>query len=407
MTFDDVLGDLDRRTGRGWRLSLEGVRKTLGRLGEPTYPVVLVAGTNGKGTVAFLLSEMLRRFGFRVGLATSPHLRDVRERVLIDGKMPDRGTFARAYRRFAEADEDRATYFEAVALTTHLLFQDGGIDAAVIEIGLGGRLDAFNAWDPAVSVVTNVSREHTKYLGKTLEEIAREKVAVSRLGRPLILGSDAKALREAAAETGARVFIACNDVSRGFEAKRTGEERPRPGWENFATARRAAEEFCKALEIPIDEAVIRQVRDDYCAGRLIWPGRFQILEGRPTILIDAAHNPGAAHYLAARLRLSFPEKPVTALAGFLEDKDAAGFVQAFDSLVTRWIITRPPSPRGTLPRALPVSNIFWEEDPFRALELARAEAVRTDSLLLVTGSLYLLGLLWEELTGGAPFSGDP
>lgn len=317
------------------------------------YDVILVGGTNGKGSVCKFLHDFLFSEGFRVGLTTSPHLLDVRERIVVEGEMISREDFDRVY---SEIDAPDATYFEMLALMAIRYFKERAVDVAVVEIGLGGRLDAFNVLDPKVSVVTNIGLEHTEYLGDTLEKIEAEKVAIARPGRPLIRGSSLPG--------------------------RTFRE------ENIETAVRAARAYFEFLERPFDEARCREICEASC-----WPGRFEVIPGAPEIILDAAHNQPAAEALAKTLRKHAGGRKIVGCAAFLADKDIAGFFVALDELVDHWVLTEVKDARAKKAADLPAPfNSECVADSREAFARAK-EAAGPSGIVLVTGSIYLLGEL--------------
>jgi dihydrofolate synthase/folylpolyglutamate synthase len=415
MTHAETLRRLDERIGRGWRLGLDGMRRTLTNLPAVTYPVVLVGGTNGKGSVAAHLHRFFSDEGLRVGLTTSPHLRNVRERIVVGEEMVGEEEFDRLFADVVEADDGTATYFETLALMAILSFERRRVDLAVVEIGMGGRLDAFNVLDPLVSVVTSVGLEHTPWLGDSVEKIAVEKAQIARPGRPIVLGTDLPALAAEVRRIGGRVLVAPpadDDYRRA----------------NRDLARLAAEEIAAALGRPFDAE-----RFDRATERTRWPGRFDVRPGAPPksaihgapgdvrhpvaagdtrsgsaggtalppaaapeIIFDAAHNPPAARALAKVLAAHRRGRRVVAVVAFLADKDAAGLFAALASEVEAWIVTEIRAERARAAADVPrPAHATIEPDPARALEEARRQA-GPDGIVLVTGSIYLLG---ELMTG--------
>lgn len=370
---------LDARIGRGWRLGLDGMRKALDRMGRPEFPVILVGGTNGKGSVAAMIHQSLMERGLKAGLTTSPHLRDVRERIVVNGEMVSEREFETLYEDVEAVDEWDSTYFETLALMAILHFRRKNVDAAVVEIGLGGRLDAFNALEPVVSVITSVGLDHEEHLGDTLEKIAVEKAQIARPGRPCILGSELPALRAEVERLGGRVILAPRpkdalyrdlNLEIAIEALRAfhGE-----------TGRAFDEEKCRAS-----------------CGNTYWPGRFEIMAGVPPVILDAAHNPAAADELARIMRRYCGGRRVVAVVAFLKDKDAPGFFVRLDDVVDEWFVTEVDSARARPAVEIPSPyNAIVVPDPVEALERARA-AAGPEGVVLVTGSIYLLGELLSK-----------
>jgi dihydrofolate synthase / folylpolyglutamate synthase len=299
---------LEARIGRGWRLGLDGMRKALDRMGRPEFPVILVGGTNGKGSVAAMLHQALLDGGLKVGLTTSPHLRDVRERIIVNGEVVSEREFAALFEDVEAIDEWDSTYFETLALMAILHFRRKNVDVAVVEIGLGGRLDAFNALDPLVSVITSVGLDHEEHLGDTLEKIALEKAQIAREGKPCVLGSDLPALRTEVERIGGRVIMAPRPPDALYRDL------------NIEIAIEALRAFHAESGRVFDEEKCRA-----SCGNTYWPGRFEILAGTPPVILDAAHNPAAADELAKAMRRYRGGRRVVAVVAFLKDKDAPGF----------------------------------------------------------------------------------
>ena len=416
----------------GMHLGLDHVRRLLGELGHPErgLPVVLVAGTNGKGSTAALLAAAGRAAGYRAGLYTSPHLETVEERVRVDGERVGGEELGALVLEVVAAGERvlpaPPTYFEALTAAALLCFRRRAVELAVLEVGLGGRLDATNAADPAVSVITPVALEHQEQLGDTLAAIAGEKAGVMRRGRPTVAwGGEpevAAALRAAAAAAGAELLL----LGEGDAA---ASALPLPGapWEGqrivLATAAGAVE-----LTVPLlgRHQAVNAALAWACAERMArhgwprldaaafrrgaaawrWPARLEpvtLPAGAPCrrVLLDAAHNPDGAAALARFLAdppAPFPAPPVL-LVGVLADKDAAAMLASLAPRAGRLVLTLPPHQRGRDPRELlallPAGTAAdVEPDPTAALDhalaLTRARATGADTLV-VCGSLYLVG----------------
>jgi dihydrofolate synthase/folylpolyglutamate synthase len=338
---------LDRLRGVAARLAL-GI----------ACPVVTVTGTNGKGSTCAFLEAMLCRAGYRAGLYTSPHLLRYNERVRIAGFEASDDALIEA---FEEVEKARAgasiplTYFEFGTLAALRLFSRAGLDALVLEVGLGGRLDAVNLVDADVAVVTSVDVDHVEFLGPTREDIGREKAGIFRPGRPAVCGDRAppQSLLEHARGIGARLLRIGADfdgVVQGAQWRYVGPRGERFGLPipalrggyqvaNAATAIAALDQLRDAL--PVANGAIR----DALVGVEL-PGRFQVLPGRPAVVLDVAHNPHAARALAATLdTMGF--HPVThAVFGMLADKDVRGVVDAVKGRIDRWCVASLPGPRG-------------------------------------------------------------
>lgn len=443
----------------GMHLGLDHVRRLLAAVGgaQRGLPAVLVAGTNGKGSTAALLAAVGQAAGYRTGLYTSPHLETIEERIRLDGERIDGGELGTLVLEVVAAGERvlpaPPTYFEALTAAAFLCFRRHGVDLAVLEVGLGGRLDATNAAEPAVSVITPVALEHQEQLGDTLAAIAGEKAGVMRRGRPTVAWGGqpevAAALRAAAEAAGAElVLLGEGDAGRpagrpppGGDLERLAEGRPSAGgasthassalplpgapWEgqrivlataagdvelavpllgqhqavNAALAWAAAERMARHGWPRLDAAAFRRG-----AARWRWPARLEPVSlpaGAPCrrALLDAAHNPDGARALARFL--ADPPAPLAAppvlLFGVLADKDAAAMLAALAPLAGRLVLTRPPHERGRDPGELfPLlpagTRAEVEPDPGTALDraLALTPAAGADTLV-VCGSIYLVG----------------
>lgn len=385
---------------------LTRVAALLSRLGEPqlAFRTVLIGGTNGKGSTAATLASILTAGGERSGLFTSPHLTRFTERFVVGGReLPGRavGEALRQLRPHAEAVE--ASFFEIVTALGCLLFAEAGVTTAVMEVGLGGRLDATNVLDPALSVITGVALDHTEVLGGTLEAIAGEKAGILRPGRPAVTGVDAHLLPRLDAE-GADLWA--------LERELTLETRPRgwEGWEGhlalpdanlkFRTpllgahgARNAALAVAAAWRLGASEQAV-----EAGAAGVRWPGRLEALPWRGgRVLLDGAHNPDGARALVKALRgLGVDRLPV--VFGAAGDKDVAGVAAALREVASEVLLTRAVlSPRAAAPADL--------AGHFAGLPLrltgspAEALALLPPGLAVVCGSLYLIGEVRPLLLG--------
>jgi dihydrofolate synthase/folylpolyglutamate synthase len=368
-------------------------------LGSPQerYGTIHVVGTNGKSSTARMTAAILRRHGVRTGTYLSPHLVSFTERVRIDDEDSSPERFAAAVERARRAaekvnrtldDDDQVTQFEALTAAAYDELASAGVQAAVIEAGLGGRYDATNVIPSRVQVLTNVGLEHTRWLGPTVADIAAEKLDVVRPGGTLVVGHglhpDALALaRETCAARGADLVEAGTDPGVDVEVLARGEYQRR----NFALARAAAEAYLGAL----DDAAVRAA-----AASTLVPGRFEVVGARPDTVLDGAHNPGGMAALAEALRGFLDGRRLVACLSILDDKDAAGMLRELLPLCDEVICTANANPRALTPATLqslcrqlggpPARTV---PDPRRALAEARA-AAGPDGVALATGSIYLI-----------------
>ncbi|HET6405895.1 MAG TPA: folylpolyglutamate synthase/dihydrofolate synthase family protein [Candidatus Thermoplasmatota archaeon] len=408
MKPEEALALLDARARFGQRMGLDTMRGMLRALGDfhLALPVVHVAGTNGKGSVCAMLASALAASGKRVGLYTSPHLVRFHERIQVDGVELRDEELARAVERCMPALQayPEATYFEVATLVALRHFADARVDVAVLETGLGGRLDATNVFEkPLATVITNISLEHTDVLGKTEEAIAREKAGILRRGVPCVTGASGAALatiRAVASELDAPLLVlgdefvpmpdASDDDGQTFDLlgdrEHAGLRIPFLGAHQVENAALAVATL-DLLGVP--ELAIREG-----LARTRWPGRLQRIAGKPSLLLDGAHNPAGVAALAEHLKAR-GLRPVLVF-GALGDKDWATMVATLAPHASDAVVTRVPSPRAADPqevaRAFSMNGIFGMvvEEPGHALRTAERIA-GPDGLVLVTGSLYLVG----------------
>jgi dihydrofolate synthase/folylpolyglutamate synthase len=403
------LAYLERVHPRTIDLGLERVARVRDRLGLAlTCPVITVGGTNGKGSTCAMLAAMLRAAGYRIGLYTSPHLLRYNERVRIDGRTAADAELVAALERVEAArGETSLTYFEFGTLAAALLFRDAGLDAAILEVGLGGRLDAVNLFDPDCAVVTSIGLDHMDYLGPTRESIGLEKAGIFRAGRPAVVGEadPPRSLLERAAQVGAPLSLIERDFGARPEAgqwtywsvqgRRAGLPWPALRGDhqlgNAATALAALEHLRPRL--PVDAGALRRGLVE-----VELPGRFQVLPGRPVVILDVAHNPQAAERLRETLARMGSFATTHAVFGMLRDKDIAGVARALGGCVDHWLLAPLPGPRGAsaeaLAEALGAAGIALPSDVFpdvAAAYLRARERAGPDDRILVFGSFHTVG----------------
>lgn len=418
-----VLADLGRF---GVRLGLDRLRSFLAYLGDPhlAFPVIHVAGTNGKGSVVRMLGAVLRAAGYRVGEYISPHLQQVNERININGSdisdlelsgiLYELDAARRAWGEATLEDGtpvDRAlTYFEMMTAAAFLAMQRSGVGVAVIEVGMGGRLDASNVVDPIVSVITSISMDHVEQLGPDIPSIAAEKAGIIKPGRPVVVGPlsppAASVIRAIAHERGARFVQFDRDfrVNPGREGRfawsglgltlRDLEVRL-PGSHQLDNAgvAIAALELCGAV-LPVSEAALREgLRSVVHAGRLEWLA--------PELLVDCAHNADGAQRLAAYLRELPWDRPRTLLLGMSGDKDARSVAVTLSAQVDRVLTTRCRHPRAVSPGDLAslLVGVGLPVLPAGDIEAALPLARDGRSLVIVAGSVFLAGATRDLVLG--------
>jgi dihydrofolate synthase/folylpolyglutamate synthase len=409
----DLVSWLYGLQSHGVKLGLDGIRSLLTLLDHPerAYPSVLVGGTNGKGSVAAMLDAMLGASGRRAGLYTSPHLVRPNERIRIDGADLSKPSLDRALSVVRDACErglaegkldEHPSFFEVMTASALWAFAEAKVDSAVLEVGLGGRLDATNATEPMVSAIVTVNLDHVGTLGATLAAIAAEKAGIARAGCPLISGvaqpEALSVLRERCEAVGAHFVDArTTPLPSGVRLSLDGTHQRG----NARVAVSAFEAFARAIQLPIDLGAVRRGLES-----ARWPGRLQLVPGAPSILLDGAHNAAGAEALAGHLALRGGPKPVLLFAA-MADKDIPGILAPLAPHIASVVATRAGVPRSADSRGLasaaralglPAGS---EAEPARALEKARAMA-GPGGLVLVAGSLYLVGTVLGVLEGGSP-----
>ena len=363
-------------------------------------PVITVGGTNGKGSTCAMLESMLRAASYRTGLYTSPHLVRYSERVRVAGQEADDGLLCSGFEVVESARRDIAlTYFEFGTLAAFEVFSRSALDFLVLEVGLGGRLDAVNVLDADCAVLTSVGIDHVDYLGPDRESIGREKAGIFRAGRPAVIAEphSPHTVLEAPGEKlliGKDFGFVRDDAQWtywGPRGKRSGLAHP--SLRGAIQLRNAAASLCAldALALPI---AMQEVRRGLAEVAL--PGRFQVLPGRPQVILDVAHNVEAAKVLADNLLVSGYASETIAVCGMLRDKDIAGVLRALEPRITRWHFASLPGPRGApaedLERGLsePPTGVERFPSPTHAFVAARERAGEGDKIV-VFGSFLTVG----------------
>jgi dihydrofolate synthase/folylpolyglutamate synthase len=412
------------------RLGLDPIRRLLARLGDPHagLSVVHVAGSKGKGSTALLVEALLRALGERVGTFTSPHLERWTERFRIDGHEVDGARLAEAVARVrphveALAAEDPArspTFFDAITAAALLLFAEAEVDRAVLEVGLGGRLDSTNVVDPAVTCITTIELEHTDKLGATLASIAAEKAGIVKRGRPLVMGALPPEAEAIVLERAEELDVPVARLGRDFEAsvRAAGLDGLRVALRNGALAVDAslpvlgahhaanaalALACVKRLGVYSDAALAEAAARGFAAAEL--PGRVEIVGRSPWLVVDSAHTAASAVALAGALAC-LPQGAAHLVLSISAGKDLGAILAALLPLARRVTVTRAEAARSLAPEAIaaavraaaPDVALRVVPNPHLALRAAR-EAADAADLVVATGSVYLAGIarrLWRE-----------
>jgi dihydrofolate synthase/folylpolyglutamate synthase len=410
------------------KFNLERMRALMQRIGNPhqKYPVIHVAGTKGKGSTAAMIAGGLQAAGYRVGFYTSPHLIDFTERIQVNRQPISKESLVEIIEELKPhiAEIPELTTFELTTAVGFVYFAQQHIDIAVVEVGLGGRLDATNIVTPLVSVITSISYDHTAVLGKTLAAIAGEKGGIIKPGRPLVIAPQAdearQVLTDLAMERNAPVLQVGKDIiySTGSHSLTSQffsvavNEKPESHLdleipllgqhqvENAATAYGAILAARKeGLAIP-DEAIQRGFSS------VNWMGRFELLQKEPPVILDSAHNQDSAKRLVETLKTYFPGRRVVLVFGVSEDKDVEGMFAELLPITDLLIATQSIHPRALEAGKLVEMALPYGKSAIAVLPLEEAiryalENVNSDGLILVTGSLFVVAAAkqtWEEIT---------
>ncbi len=417
---------------RGAKFGLEGITALLAPLEHPEqkYPTAIVAGTNGKGSTSAILASILQHAGYRTGLYTSPHLVRVNERIRVnDSEIADE-YFARSFtevRRTADRllEEKllahRPSFFEFLTATAFLHFAREQVDFAVLEVGMGGRLDATNVTDPRVAVITNIDLDHLEFLGSTHAAIAREKAGVIRPSRPVVSACEhpeaAEVIRSRCMELSADLFetpsfarlsdvrnmegryafdLALNgDRFSSLASPLLGKFQVQNAVAAVAAAWRLGQE---GFTIP-RAAIVEGLR------RARWPGRLEILREHPLVLLDGAHNPAGAREIAAFVREELTGKCLRLVYASMRDKAIDEISEILFPLAAEVYLTRPDIARAAMPEEILAAarfqpgRIIIEPEPPRALEKACRASGQQD-VVLASGSLFLVGDLKRAIMEG-------
>ncbi len=427
MDYPEAWSYLDQLQFFKIKLGLDSMNRFLGLLGDPhqQVPCVHIGGTNGKGSVAATLHSILDRAGFRVGLYTSPHLSSVRERFRINKTFISRDDFTRLTQEIRHVlGRDQITYFEFTTTMAMLWFAEQGVDLALLEVGMGGRLDATNVVTPLVSVITNVSMDHEQYLGETLEQVAKEKAGIIKPGVPVVSGVADDIGRTVIESRCDQLASPLHLLGRDFHGRTVQGSGT---WEytglrhvhrDLPLAMRGGYQVANAslalatLELLADhglEVTGPAIRHGLAATR--WPGRlesFEIVNGnqwRRRFLLDGAHNPAGVQALGNALQGEFSFARLILVWAAMADKDIRASLAAVAPLAHRIIFTRPETERSARPEdlraLLPAAqrpSAHCTDSVDQALQLAMEAAAR-DDLICVAGSLYLVGKARQILLG--------
>ena len=393
-------------------LGLATIRSILNALGDPqnNFYSIHVAGTNGKGSVAAALSSILQQSGYRVGLYTSPHLVRFNERICINNRQISNDAVVKSYQAVQKAHlgNRTPTFFELTTAMAFYEFARRRVDWAVIETGMGGRLDATNVIDPVISIITNVSMEHRAYLGNTLARIAREKAGIIKQATPVVTAIKQRQAKSVIQRIAGKKSAPLYMLGKNFKVRR----QPAGGfsyygientWHDMHTALQGhyqvenaalAIAACELLNKNHTSISQQSIRDGLI--KTSWPGRLEIVSEHPMIILDGAHNLMAARELAKFLGNNLAQRSITLVVGILDDKPYQSMLKSLLPVCSRVIVTRAKTGRALDPLRLfetakkTLSDVRIVSDVAQAFKQAVAEADFND-VICIAGSLYVVG----------------
>lgn len=457
MSYSDTTHYLYNLRKYGIKFGLDNIQRLTYAFNNPhtSYDTIHIGGTNGKGSTAALISSILKNAGFRVGLFTSPHLVSFTERITVNGKEITEHEvieLAEVIRNVVARKEDFSpTFFEVVVMMAFLYFKRKQVDVAVVEVGMGGRLDATNIITPLLSVITNIDYDHKEFLGYALKEIAREKAGIIKTGVPVVSSLQQPeamdVIKQKAREKNSKLYVfgkefssllkretiseICFDYYSGNSLKISDVCLPLAGeyqMQNASVAIKAAMMAIDRLRFDVAQNqiqdVVKVIRDGLYKTR--WPGRLEFILKNPPILIDGAHNPAAANALSGVLKKNFLKdgRRLIAVLGIMGDKDARGIMEPLLPLASEVILTAPEYSRAAAPETLAgiarslgcfhVRIASTVKDAIeKAIAIANSEFRNGDlnpnsnqkSLVLIAGSFYTIGEAKEVIGTKGVLSG--
>jgi dihydrofolate synthase/folylpolyglutamate synthase len=419
VTYEESLAYLANLNKFGINLGLSRIEKLLELMEHPErkFKTIHVAGTNGKGSTTAMLTSILTASGIKTGMYTSPHLAQYTERMLVNGKEISLNEFAQAIEytigfvgKIAAQGYDHPTEFEVLTAAAFHYFAMCGVEYAVIEVGLGGLLDSTNVLIPEVSVITNVTSDHTDKCGSTIGEIARHKSGIIKQGVPVITAATGQALdiiRNISREKSAACYVYGQEFfgrfleMEGHRQKIVMELKEGTEFGKFVVnllgnhqVNNCAVAIMTAIILEENEKRINLAAMEKGLFKVQWPGRFEVIPGQPTIIIDGAHNPDGARVLRENLNQFYREKNIVFLLGILQDKDVKNIVKNLICFKDKVIVVAPISERAGNPevvaREIHAEYVETANSINEGLERAKILA-GTEGILCVAGSLYLVG----------------
>ncbi len=398
-SYQYFISDLADREYFGQKLGLERIRSFLDEARDPhrSYPSIHIAGTNGKGSTAAMLASVLETAGYRVGLYTSPHLEDFRERIRVAGRMISPEELMALVERLRTLERRlgiQLTFFEFTTALAFQYFADQKIDVAVVEVGLGGRLDATNVVIPLVSVITSIGLDHQQFLGDTIEKIAFEKAGIIKEGVPVVIGDLPPSAESVIFEVARK---RSSSVARSGEAARPPLPHVGLAGEHQKTNASIVMEVVRLLNRSGFHICFPDMEKGLAS--VLWPGRLETVCDQPWILLDGAHNVEAIEKTVAYLEKEKKGRKVLCLLGMMEDKKCKEILSRLSSVVDSFVFTQVDSRRAAPPRSLQnflrcVAGFTIPSECFDDLEKAlefSLKDLKAEDIFLITGSFYIAG----------------
>jgi dihydrofolate synthase / folylpolyglutamate synthase len=423
MDYNQVIEYILQMEKFGIKFGLSNITKLLSHLGNPhnNYPTIHVAGTNGKGSTVAIMEAILTAAGHRVGVYTSPHLVDFRERIKISGRLIEKKYITDFFNNNRKKIESLPiTFFEAVTALAFAYFSEEKVDVALIETGMGGRLDATNVITPKVIVITNVETEHTQWLGFKIRQIALEKAGIIKTGVPVVTAAmnlDArKVIRQVCIQNKSKLisifdetqWVIKNMTQESSELDIFTRSNKYYNLRLALSGRHQIENAICALiatELFEQETGMRSSAAAVATGfrTVKWEGRLQKIAQSPDIILDVAHNPAAITRIREYFKEFYPDKNIIAVFGILSDKDFHKMLKELDTIANVIILTRPMTERAADPNML-ADDIAKIHGNFQVIPKVRdayqsaKELCKPDEVILVTGSHYTVGEVLSNLS---------
>jgi dihydrofolate synthase / folylpolyglutamate synthase len=422
MEYNEIIDYILQMERFGIKLGLSNITKFLSNIGNPHegYPMIHVAGTNGKGSTVAIMEAILIAAGFRVGVYTSPHLVDFRERIKINGRMIEKKFVTDFFgANLKKIESLPITFFETITALAFAYFKEERVDVALIETGMGGRLDATNVISPKVTVITNVESEHTKWLGFKVRQIAFEKAGIIKSGVPVVTAAqnfDARnVIRQVCQQNKCKLISIFDETQWVIKSiNRDGSELDiftrSNKYYNLRLALPGRHQMENAICALIGVELLEQQTGLKSSGAAVaagfrnvkWEGRLQRISESPEIILDVAHNPAALTRIREYFKEFYANKRIIAIFGILSDKDYHKMLKELDSIAEVIILTRPMTDRAADPNLL-AEDIAKIHSNFQVIPIVRdafqsaKELCKPDEVILVTGSHYTVGEILSNM----------